>query len=143
MVIDKFDGKYFFLSNFYPCEIKYDGLTYNSSEALFQALKCVNSSDRKLFIGLTASQSKKLGRKVNLRPDWESVKIDIMKLVIHEKFSQNPYLKKQLLCTENSTLIEGNTWNDTFWGVCNGVGENNLGKILMAERDLISAFRYD
>ena len=30
--------------------------------------------------------------------------------------------------------IEGNTWNDTFWGVCNGQGQNWLGKILMLVR---------
>jgi predicted NAD-dependent protein-ADP-ribosyltransferase YbiA (DUF1768 family) len=34
-------------------------------------------------------------------------------------------------------LIEGNWWGDTYWGVCNGVGENHLGKLLMKIRDYL------
>lgn len=36
--------------------------------------------------------------------------------------------------TGESILIEKNTWGDTYFGVCNGVGENNLGKDLMSIR---------
>ena len=32
-------------------------------------------------------------------------------------------------------LEEGNTWHDTYWGVCNGKGKNKLGKILMQVRE--------
>jgi predicted NAD-dependent protein-ADP-ribosyltransferase YbiA (DUF1768 family) len=39
-----------------------------------------------------------------------------------------------LLETGDAELVEGNWWDDTFWGVCNGVGQNNLGKILMDTR---------
>jgi hypothetical protein len=39
-----------------------------------------------------------------------------------------------LLDTSDKVLIEENNWNDTFWGVCNGVGENNLGRLLMQVR---------
>jgi predicted NAD-dependent protein-ADP-ribosyltransferase YbiA (DUF1768 family) len=39
-----------------------------------------------------------------------------------------------LKATGDEELVEGNWWNDTFWGVCNGVGENNLGKLLMKIR---------
>lgn len=34
----------------------------------------------------------------------------------------------------DAELIEGNTWGDRIWGVCDGVGENRLGKILMRVR---------
>ena len=54
--------------------------------------------------------------------------------LVLEKFKQNPELKQKLLETGNQELIEGNTWNDTFWGVCNGQGQNWLGKILMLAR---------
>jgi hypothetical protein len=39
-----------------------------------------------------------------------------------------------LLLTGDEELIEGNFWGDVFWGVCNGVGKNHLGKILMEVR---------
>ena len=58
-----------------------------------------------------------------------------MEDICRAKFTQNEELKKKLIDTGDATLIEGNTWNDTFWGVCNGVGENNLGKILMKIRE--------
>ena len=50
------------------------------------------------------------------------------------KFTQNPNLGKLLIETQNEEIIEGNDWDDTFWGVCNGEGQNNLGKILMQIR---------
>jgi len=52
---------------------------------------------------------------------------------VREKFKQED-LKQMLLDTGDQELVEGNTWNDTFWGVCRGEGQNNLGKILMKVR---------
>jgi predicted NAD-dependent protein-ADP-ribosyltransferase YbiA (DUF1768 family) len=40
-----------------------------------------------------------------------------------------------LIDTGNEELCEFNTWGDTFYGVCNGVGKNILGKLLMEIRD--------
>ena len=54
---------------------------------------------------------------------------------VNAKFSTNESLKKRLLETGDEELIEGNTWNDTYWGVCKGVGLNKLGEILMRVRE--------
>jgi len=67
-------------------------------------------------------------------PEYFTVKVKLMFELVLEKFKQNPELKQKLLETGNQELIEGNTWNDTFWGVCNGQGQNWLGKILMLVR---------
>ena len=48
-----------------------------------------------------------------------------------------PELRTKLADTEDEELIEGNTWNDTYWGVCRGVGENHLGKLLMEVREML------
>lgn len=52
------------------------------------------------------------------------------------KFSQNPELMELLIATDNALLVEGNKWNDRYWGVDvrTGVGRNHLGKILMKIR---------
>ena len=50
------------------------------------------------------------------------------------KFEQNQDCLERLLKTRDTELVEGNTWGDIYWGVCNGVGENHLGKILMRIR---------
>ena len=76
-----------------------------------------------------------MGRIVELRPDWENIKINVMASLVAQKFMQ-PHLRDMLLATGDAKLIEGNTWGDRFWGQCSGVGENQLGKILMLRESL-------
>lgn len=135
MVIDSFKGKYFFLSNFFEAPVIYDGITYLNNEAAFQAQKTLNKEQRLDFAMLNPSQAKKKGRSVSLRPDWEEIKINIMYEICKAKFTQNENLKRSLLNTGNAELIEGNNWGDKIWGQVNGIGENNLGKILMKIRE--------
>lgn len=134
-IIDKFDGEYAFLSNFYESPIKGDdGITYPTVEHYFQAMKTLNKGQRQEIAAQdTPGKAKRLGRAVNLRPDWEKVKSDVMRQGVTAKF-QIPELREQLLATGDAILIEGNWWGDTCWGMCNGVGENRLGKILMEVR---------
>lgn len=135
MVIDSFRGEYFFLSNFCEVPVMYDGITYLNNEAAFQAQKTLNKEQRLDFATLNPSQAKKKGRSVSLRPDWEEIKINVMYEICKAKFIQNENLKRSLLNTGNAELIEGNNWGDKIWGQVNGIGENNLGKILMKIRE--------
>lgn len=139
-MINNFRNKYNFLSNFYPCEIEYDGKTYQNSEAAFQAQKTLNEEEKDQFTDLNPSAAKRLGRRVQLRTDWEDIKLDVMYNVVYQKFKQNDDIRCKLLNTGDEELIEGNTWRDTYWGMYknkdgNFVGENHLGKILMKVRD--------
>lgn len=135
MKIDNFRNEYFFLSNFYPAKIKYDGIKYLNNEAAFQAQKCIVATDKIKFCSLNPSDAKRLGRRIILRNDWESVKISIMHNIVFEKFKQNPHLTKKLLDTGDVYFEEGNNWGDRIWGTVNGVGRNELGKILMEVRE--------
>lgn len=137
-MIDNFRDAYAFLSNFYDVPVEYNGLCFCNSEAAFQAQKTVDETERVQFANLDASNAKRLGRIISLRDDWERVKIQVMYEVCYAKFIQNPRLAKWLIETGDEILVEGNTWNDKFWGVCNGEGANNLGKILMAIRTELS-----
>jgi ribA/ribD-fused uncharacterized protein len=125
-----------FLCNFYPCKIIYDGIEYPSSEHAFQAAKTLDGIERLKICDLsTPVEAKRAGRKLkSIRPDWDNIRLQIMEDIVRAKFTQHPELAAKLKATGNRELIEGNWWNDTFWGVCNGVGENNLGKILMKIR---------
>lgn len=133
--ITSFKGEHYFLSNFYSAPVVFEGVRYENNEAAFQAAKCPNRKQE--FCGLNPSDAKRLGRQVELRPDWEEVKDSVMYQICKEKFMQNPDIKVKLIGTKDAELVEGNDWNDTIWGVCNGVGENRLGKILMRIRDEI------
>ncbi len=127
---------YEFLSNFYNAPVTYKGLTYQSVEAAFQAQKVLYDEGKLPFTTALPGQAKRLGRTVELRHDWEFVKLNFMLEIVRAKFEQNPELAEKLLTTGNAMLVEGNRWNDTFWGVDirNGKGENYLGKILMCVR---------
>lgn len=135
-MIDKFDGKYRFLSNFYNGWVVYDGDIYHTVEQAYQAAKTLSLKEReKIQLAKTAAEAKKLGKKVTMRPDWDNIKLSVMEGLVKDKFVNSPILKDWLLDTGDEELVEGNWWGDTFWGVCKGVGENHLGKILMKVRD--------
>lgn len=140
MKVKEFKGEYAFLCNFYKVNVpfEYNGVTYNTSEAAFQAAK-YNGHNAEMvhtvFARCTPDESKKLGRAIKLRKDWEEVKDNIMFDVVKAKFDADPELKQKLLDTGDMELIEGNTWGDTYWGVCNGQGQNRLGTTLMQLRE--------
>ena len=137
-----FAGTYSFLSNFFDyCPVTYEGLTYRNSEAAYQAAKSVNTEDRKMFCDINPGKAKALGKKIQLRPDWDNVKADVMRAVIRAKFTQHPELTNWLIATGDEELVEGNYWHDNFFGDCrcpacrDNPGLNMLGKILMEERE--------
>lgn len=139
-----FQGEYHFLSNFHRAQFAWDFWpTWDSAEAAFQSAKCVTEEERRKFtdVSLTPSKAKRLGRQVQLRPDWEQVKDGIMEEIVHEKFFQIEPLARKLMATGDAELIEGNTWGDTYWGVDLHTmqGQNKLGKILMKIRDDLNA----
>ena len=142
-MIKFFRNKYFFMSNFYQAPVMFEGLLYTNNEAAYQSAKVadiecrtnLNTSNGAIdFTKLSPAQSRAAGRKVDLRKDWEEIKDQVMYDIVYDKFSRNKDLKEQLLATGDKELIESNTWNDTYWGVCRGVGKNMLGKTLMRVR---------
>ncbi len=135
-VINEFRGPYYFLSNMYPCAVKYGEFTYMNAESAFQAQKCPMQALR--FVGVDGYDAKKMGRAVVLRVDWNDVKVTIMHEIVEQKFRQTPDLRRKLIALRGCNLVEGNTWRDTFWGVYNGKGENHLGKILMEVADTLA-----
>lgn len=137
-MIIEFQGDFQFLSNFWPSEIEFDGMIFQTVEHAYQAAKTTITSERKRIQSCRQPrQAKRLGRQVTLRPDWESIKITVMVILVAKKF-QDPQLKALLLATGTQKIEEGNTWGDTFWGICppgSGNGKNMLGKILMSVRE--------
>ncbi len=130
--IHSFTGSYRFLSNFF---IEPDG---SHVEGEYQAHKVWPVDWR--IADMSPSQAKRVGQALPLRHDWERIKIIVMRTLVTRKFDDHPTLALQLLNTLDAELIEGNYWNDTYWGVCRGVGENHLGKILMQVRDELIPF---
>lgn len=140
MVIDFFDGEYAFLSNFYNASCIFEEKFYPTVEHAFQAAKSLDPAERDWIADAgSPGLAKRLGRRVNLRPDWEKVKFDVMEECLRSKFA-DPVLKQKLLATGDEELIEGNYWHDNTYGNCSCekckdiVGRNMLGNILMKLR---------
>ena len=133
--IESFTGPYRFLSNFWLSTIHLDGLPFYHVEGAFQAAKTLDEKDRERIADMVnPGDAKAAGRKVTMREDWQDVKLGVMEECLRLKFAPGSALARQLLDTGDAELIEGNYWNDTFWGVCRGKGENHLGKLLMKVR---------
>lgn len=133
-MINSFSGEYEFLSNFYAHPIQEGRLTFPTNEHYFQAMKTLDIEERiNIARADTPGKAKRLGRSVKLRSDWEGIKLSVMETALRKKFA-DPALAAKLKATGEEELVEGNWWNDRFWGVCDGVGENNLGKLLMKIR---------
>lgn len=136
--IDRFTGEHAFLSNFHPSPIWVAGMEFATVEHAFQALKSRDPAVREqIRQAPTPGRAKRLGRKVEIGPDWEWLRLGVMEWLLELKFS-DPELRQKLRATGERKLIEGNHWGDTFWGVCRGEGENHLGRLLMKVRGEIT-----
>lgn len=140
--IKGFFKSYRWLSNMYSCDILWHNLHFKSVEAAYQASK-FNLEIAKKFTNYDAKTAKKESKNYTVRKDWDKMKYNIMAQLVFQKFLVHKELRDKLCWTKEAYLEETNYWNDTYWGVCNGKGENNLGKILMDTRKYFySEFEY-
>lgn len=158
-MIDSFSGEYRFLSNFYPVDVQAYGFAFKSVEAAYQAAKeCFSLKRIEVITAFThdsAFEAKWRGsgdkqKKLTRDPEWvvlelprfwdtplfnrQPLKVRLMSSLLDQKFARGTQLRERLVATGDVPLIEGNTWGDTFWGVCGTEGENRLGKMLMRIR---------
>ena len=138
-IIDRFAGKYSFLSNFSPSP-----LTQPTVEHCFQAAKCALPEEaEKIMKADSPGLAKSLGRRAKLRADWEYARYPTMLALVTYKFC-HPGLRELLIETGDAELIEGNYWHDNYWGACwcekckDEPKHNTLGKILMKVRRILN-----
>jgi len=147
-----FKGEKRFLSNMYKSSFIFnqnfgfdfipDNRLYKSSEHLYQAFKSTNLEYQELIRNLDEPKDTKkisdalIGTKYPLRDDWEEIKLPLMHMALLLKFTQNKELAHKLLATKGH-IEEQNSWGDTFWGTCEQVGANHLGRLLMEVREYL------
>lgn len=125
-----FTGPFAFLSNLYPSPLEWENFLFPAVENAFQAAKTNDSEARRHLSEMSPDESAAFGRTVALRPDWEEVKLSVMAEMLLLKF-EIPALRRRLIASHPSTLVNDAWWGDRFWGVTRGVGENHLGRLLM------------
>jgi ribA/ribD-fused uncharacterized protein len=125
-------------SNFAPYPIELKGKTWSTSEHYFQAQKFAGTQheeDIRLAKSPTVAARMGRSRKRPLRPDWEEVKVDIMREAVLAKFIQHTDLQEILIDTGNAPIVE-HSERDSYWGDGgDGKGQNVLGKLLMEVRE--------
>lgn len=137
--IDKFEGEHRWLSNFWLVRVYWRGVWWSSSEHAYQASKFDNPDIvEQIWLAETPGKTKWIARKYasHIRPNFHEEKRQIMREILAAKF-QDQEMREKLLATGDAVLIEGNTWGDVYWGVCDGKGENWLGILLMNVREEI------
>jgi ribA/ribD-fused uncharacterized protein len=128
-------------SNFYHSPLEWQGIRYSDVESAFQSAKTTDKRARLAFAAdklAAPGKAKQMGRALELRPDWEQVKDDVMLEILRAKF-RDPRLA-ELLKGHGQPLVEWTQWHDNWWGVClcgramcHG-GRNRLGSLLMQVR---------
>jgi len=111
--IFKFTDDYDFLSNSYDCALMYNGYVYNNAESAYQAQK--NPSLAKDFTNLSAREAINRGRSINIIPDWDKMKLNIMSDILKSKFN-NDVLRNKLISTGDTILINGMRHDNSYWG---------------------------
>jgi len=132
-MIEQFQEEYRWLSNFCQVDIPYGELTFPSVEHFYVAMKTEDQSIREEVSKLSgAAKAKTFGKTIELREDWDEIKLGVMKHALLIKYQTEPY-KTQLLETGSEYIQEGNNWGDSYWGVDlkTGKGENKLGVLIM------------
>ena len=164
-MIDSFEGEYRFLSNFHDSIVDVNHRMFASAEHAYQACKTRDPVwQEDIRLARSPAMAKRLGRACPLRDDWHIVKVNVMSHILRCKFAHGSALAEKLLATDDQMLVEGNTWNDTFWGAIwkplwlkthervwaerpvpgtNNVatdvlqGQNHLGRLLMERREVL------
>jgi ribA/ribD-fused uncharacterized protein len=120
----------------------YEGIFYVTPEHFYQAMKSKSKLYRERVAACkTGMLAKRLGRKVNIREDWEDVKLMVMERAQRHRFQIGTKWRERLVETDGE-IVEWNYWHDRIWGKCTcekckGNGRNLLGEMLMKIRDEI------
>ena len=121
-----------------------NGIHIPTSEALYQACRFPDRPElQKIIIGqkspMTAKMRTEPYRK-DSRPDWDEVRVEIMRWCLHVKLVQHwEKFGNLLLSTGDKPIVEESS-RDQFWGakpinVDTLVGMNILGELLTALRE--------
>jgi hypothetical protein len=135
-------------SNFSAHGIQIKRTYWSTVEHYYQAQKFAGSVDAEIIpmihSAATPEEAATLGRcpTRRVRPDWEMVKIEVMREAVLQKFLTHLEIQAVLLSTGDETLVE-NSPHDYFWGCgADQTGNNHLGKILVEVRDKIRKSRF-
>ena len=131
-------------SNFGHTPIVVEGVTFDTSERLFQLMKFKDEEPVKaIFRANNPKMTSKHWEKTHRREDWGKMIIDAMKFCLTKKYEQSEEFRQELERSKGKYIVEDQSsfpkkYPDA-WGVKlhegSYVGPNLLGRLLMELRD--------
>lgn len=136
-------------SNMLPLDrpFVYDDIEFATVENFYQAMKAPRERRdlREKIAAMPPHAAKRFARRIELRPDWEQIKVEVMRFALRQKFAPGTSWYERLLETEGQ-IVERNNWHDNFYGdcmcgrkACESAGANILGRLLMELRSEYAA----
>lgn len=132
-------------SNLYKSKITFEGREFPTAEHAYQYGKARNVFVRDWLMAAPSPSLLAMAAhglySWDIAPGWSKNKVDRMRRVLFEKFTQHDDLRKVLLITGNRTIIETGTADNAvnrYWGEVNGKGKNVLGVLLMELRSVLA-----
>lgn len=106
--IDKFDREFWFLSNDHPNEVHLDGEKYPTVSHAYAAARTLDEEAREFIRkAATPEDARRISEDATARPAWEEVRLNILRDLVWRKFVMHPYLRSQLLATDDAKLTGG------------------------------------
>lgn len=133
-----YEQDFYVLSNFSAFTVVLGGHIYQTAEHAYHTFKFPDDPLKQTSIRHAASAHdafKLAERWAKYRtPEWETVRLNVMKRILRAKVEQHAYVRRKLLATGDRELIE-DSWRDDFWGWGpNRDGQNMLGRLWMQLR---------
>jgi len=112
---------------------KLDGKTWNSVEHYYQAMKSDDPEVQEMIRQAeTPVEAIRIGQVVDVRPDWEEIREDVIRRAYEAKFRQNKKWRNIFLKTYGFPLHDAS--HHPYWGA---KGKDRLGQILMELRKVL------
>lgn len=126
--ITAFFTKHSPLSNHHTAEQEVEGTKYTSNEQYYMHQQASTFGDPATAENVLKEKDPKVQKNLCKKfkkldqTAWNNRKLNVMRIGLHAKFSQNPHLKTFLLNTKDTNILECNKF-DSFWGI--GMAMNN------------------
>lgn len=144
-----YEQDFYVLSNFSSFQLVHEGLDFPTSEHAYHwekfATEEADFTRNDVAFQISAAPSAHEAFKIAeankhlRRPDWDQVKVDVMRVILRAKAAQHEYVRRKLLATGDRELVE-DSWRDDFWGWGpNRDGRNMLGQLWMEVRSELRA----
>lgn len=135
--IEGFFGYYDFLTNDYPAEVYYKGYIYPTVSHAYHGARAPTEKARHIIHkSPTLSAMYEFAGTFDDPKDWSFRHLKVMEGLLRDKFRRRRDFREKLQATGNRDLVNV-TKDDKFWGVVNGKGQNQLGRLLEQVRKSI------